>query len=492
MLSESDQILVLNAGTQVQVVAHRSMHLLSKYGPRAEDTINTLVVDDILYLCACDRQGIIRSDGISIIDDLPRFLICLLTFHHFNVEDWGVPWVNTGPLDNLNGFEKQPDRNFEEATCPPHDEAMLPWENQYRPDSPGPVIDKERLQCIASQETCAVHEFKLSNAEVQRPPEVDTIRIDRVFLEKSEPSPINDIPKLHVYGGLQADNALHCSALGIWKRGYQTIRMAVLEEFVPLTSETGTSFVNAWLDAVTCHAFLWKHGIGHSDPSTCTVKYHPTRKCGVLTDFDLSAVPWLERAPGTNRAGTIPFMALELLRDEYWEGNIARRYHHELESFIWILPVVFLAYNDGKFDPKTQFIKDWITSDHNTCRLHKLDFMANKLAMAVPKAAFKDYRNMMGNACYLVHDLHVARQRQDDSDLQGYLNDGGISLRALYIEQSDAMYDGFVNVLSKLSIDTTALKKQKPVFDPARNQDLFKEIQAIHKSFPRMCPPHVL
>ena len=104
--------------------------------------------------------------------------------------------------------------------------------------------------------------------------------------------------------------------------------------------------------------------------------YHPIRKCGVLTDFDLSIIAWRERVLGTDRTGTIPFMALELLCPEYWEGKITRQYYHELEAFIWMLPFVFLAYDNGKLDPNNRFIKSWMTSDYITCGEKKLAFVA--------------------------------------------------------------------------------------------------------------------
>ena len=88
--------------------------------------------------------------------------------------------------------------------------------------------------------------------------------------------------------------------------------------------------------------------------------YHATRKCGVLTDFDFA---WLMRIPGTDRdlTGIIPFMALELLQDQYWKGDITRCYHHELEAFVWMLPFVFLAYDNGQFDRKAPFVVDWMS-----------------------------------------------------------------------------------------------------------------------------------
>jgi Fungal protein kinase len=79
------------------------------------------------------------------------------------------------------------------------------------------------------------------------------------------------------------------------------------------------------------HAFLWKNHVEHGDPSVDNMIYGPESKCGVLTDFDLSLLQWEPRVFGT------PFMAIDLLTDEYWEGTIKRYYHHELESFIWVI-----------------------------------------------------------------------------------------------------------------------------------------------------------
>ena len=124
------------------------------------------------------------------------------------------------------------------------------------------------------------------------------------------------------------------------------------------------------------HAFLWKHSIEHINPSLWNVKYHPIRKYGVLTDFDLPAMSWRTRVAGSNRTGTIPFMALDLLFGEYGEDKVTRHYHHELEAFIWMLPFVFLAYDNGELDPKNRFIKYWITSDQLTCRKEKLFFLS--------------------------------------------------------------------------------------------------------------------
>ena len=228
--------------------------------------------------------------------------------------------------------------------------------------------------------------------------------------------------------------------------------------------------------------------------------YHPTRKCGVLTDFDLTVFAWLTRIPGTDRTGALPFMALELLDDEYWKGNITRRYHHELEAFIWMLPFVFLAYDDGKFDRKAPFVVDWMTSDHNTCRDKKVGFAFVQLNKAknMIKAAFKDYEDFMRDACRMVRLLFLKRDEEEDlaaEDLsyqQGLPNYANVSPPALFIEHCVAMWEEFLAVLLKQGIDTTRLRKHRPVFEPALNQDLFDEMKGIHHSNRRMCSANTL
>ncbi len=205
------------------------------------------------------------------------------------------------------------------------------------------------------------------------------------------------------------------------------------------------------------HAFLWKHSIKHNDPSLWNAKYNPIRKCGVLTDFDLPAVSWRRHVLETDRTGTIPFMALDLLSDRYGEKNVTRRYHHELEAFVWTLPFVFLAFDNGKLDPKNRFIEHWITSDYNTCRINKVDFIYgvgddDTLSGAVFSvgSTFEDYKFFMFDACVMVFERHSERQREAiQIFLQRMrLERGKISesAPAPHIDHSVLMWDQFIFV----------------------------------------------
>ena len=64
---------------------------------------------------------------------------------------------------------------------------------------------------------------------------------------------LDNLPELYFSGDLQAGNTLRArSILGLCGRGYRALRLIVSEELLPLTSQTGKSFIDAWLDAVTC------------------------------------------------------------------------------------------------------------------------------------------------------------------------------------------------------------------------------------------------
>ena len=121
------------------------------------------------------------------------------------------------------------------------------------------------------------------------------------------------------------------------------------------------------------HYRLWVNGIHHGDISLNNLMYSvsPTGKVeGVLNDYDLAS--W-EKFPTTNsdRTGTVPFMALELLRGGL-DRQIPRLYRHDAESFVWVLTylaAITIEYKDlsvkifrpPNFDP---WFKDDFQSHH--------------------------------------------------------------------------------------------------------------------------------
>ncbi|ETW83476.1 hypothetical protein HETIRDRAFT_426715 [Heterobasidion irregulare TC 32-1] len=60
-----------------------------------------------------------------------------------------------------------------------------------------------------------------------------------------------------------------------------------------------------------------------------------------LIDWEPATIFGQSRHDGSCHIGTMPFMALALLNEEYWEGKMKRQYHHDLEGFL-LLKLGFL------------------------------------------------------------------------------------------------------------------------------------------------------
>ncbi|TFK45081.1 hypothetical protein BDQ12DRAFT_593497, partial [Crucibulum laeve] len=90
------------------------------------------------------------------------------------------------------------------------------------------------------------------------------------------------------------------------------------------------------------HYHLWQAGLEHGDISVWNLMWDSDMQSGVLNGFDLAVLRDINTgkpvtADSGERYGTIPFMALELLSNKYYDGKLERQYRHDLESFIWVL-----------------------------------------------------------------------------------------------------------------------------------------------------------
>jgi hypothetical protein len=94
----------------------------------------------------------------------------------------------------------------------------------------------------------------------------------------------------------------------------------------------------------------------------------------VLNDFDLATTG--EGPTGTERTGTIPFMALALLGKKGIQGKIKHVYEHDAQSFIWVLTWICLRYsNEGKLPSGDRQFDNWLKVDAEACREKKSGFL---------------------------------------------------------------------------------------------------------------------
>ena len=159
------------------------------------------------------------------------------------------------------------------------------------------------------------------------------------------------------------------------------------------------------------HAFLWKHRVKHGDPSLSNMMYDVDLKCGVLTDFNLSLLQWEPRIIGTDRTGTVPFMATDLLTEAYWWGLIKHFYRYELEAFIWVLPFTFLLYQDG-MQLWNAYVDPWRTSNYSLCMKEKTAFQEQSTFNATASMVQTDFKGLWHLVYFLFRAMDLAKTSQ--------------------------------------------------------------------------------
>ncbi|KAF9492573.1 hypothetical protein BDN71DRAFT_1473715 [Pleurotus eryngii] len=116
--------------------------------------------------------------------------------------------------------------------------------------------------------------------------------------------------------------------------------------------DTVEKFKSVFIDIVECHYYAFHQGsVLHRDLNESNLMWTCGREkvpLGRLNDWDLSSL-FEDGAPPPLvtqcRTGTTPFMAAELL--EMCDNPPTHRYHHDLESFLYILIWAMVHYNMG-------------------------------------------------------------------------------------------------------------------------------------------------
>ena len=144
---------------------------------------------------------------------------------------------------------------------------------------------------------------------------------------------------------------------------------------------------------VVGHFCLWKKGIRHNDISLGNLMWDAEREVGVLNDFDLAKYASQAGASGPENTGTLPFIALDLLSEEGFRGEIPRLYRHEAESFAWSLICLCISVAEDKGENYTvtsDLLSGWF-ENYNTCFKAKLglnwsEYETSNIVFAYPNA----------------------------------------------------------------------------------------------------------
>lgn len=137
----------------------------------------------------------------------------------------------------------------------------------------------------------------------------------------------------------------------------------------------------------------------HGDVTLSNLMCKEDNRYGVLNDFDLSTImdPG-SRHPnrqGLERTGTLAFMAVELLKDEGFDGKIPWRYDHELESFTWVLVWVSRCVHNGDQIYPPHRLAQWINNNNDAVYASKIAFVVGQKSIPMTED-YKSLSTMLG------------------------------------------------------------------------------------------------
>ncbi|KAH7918880.1 hypothetical protein BV22DRAFT_1134261 [Leucogyrophana mollusca] len=189
------------------------------------------------------------------------------------------------------------------------------------------------------------------------------------------------------------------SAGGI--EGSSVFRVVASYNLRPITELSGKVFLRVWWHIV----------------SERNLMYYRNAKgvaVGVLNDYDLASTN--EGQQGNKRMGTIPFMAIELLDHEGFEGHITHQYRHDAESLVWVLAWVTLHYVHGTRLPrKDRPLEAWQSLQAPECGVKKSAFvLRGRLRIVPPPSQKRNWQVVMRSLKML--NAHYSQDGDKDHD----------------------------------------------------------------------------
>ncbi|TFY83676.1 hypothetical protein EWM64_g323 [Hericium alpestre] len=477
------------------------------HAPAVNHTINVLIIDDVAWIWWYDRTGAIQSEGINFVQDLPRFIVLLFAFQRFTLEDWGINLtMNPGAINrhtiSQGGIdsEKSDKSSVENQAAGVADKTStqraksddMSFELKF-PDS-GVIVTVDPDKVFYSSYTLVGRATRVfgvrgctNTTRTNKPLDKDLVvkiswpsqdrrsefAILKEIMKHAQEDPGNI--KGHVPEALYSADFL-ASSNNIRKSKRVTVkdisgltrewpvrvlRATVFHRLEPIMNlKSGEEFMKAWFQCVRCHYALWQRGVEHTDPSVGNLMTDPLdNNKGVLNDWDLAItrVNGKKKSPHSERTGTPPFMALDLLTKAYYDGNMTRLYRHDLEAFIWILPWVFLQYNKGTRESRV--LRGWESADYGTVRDKKTGFLYSLLKVNL----MEQFENEWPIARRLLNWVKSEHNRRDEAEdlrsQRGELDVGNrVTLEAQLGQTSSQSISGRRDPCQKL----LSLKKRYP------------------------------
>ncbi|KAF8121044.1 hypothetical protein EV363DRAFT_1366958, partial [Boletus edulis] len=366
-------------------------------------TFGLVVIGDVLYFWRYDRQDIVQCSGFNFVQDLPRLLVLLLAMQRFREQDWGLhpdidPKFGPRPEFHKTTLTDDKGKKIEERVT------------HYGLNGRATNLFSVKSDDLTDPEDARELVVKVFWAEATRTSEPEILK--RVHdIGKDNEFAKGHVPDVLWYKAFKdASTDKFRERLGLKTEGARVLYMIIFRKLRPITELTGRDFLHAWWETVQCHLALWEKQVYHQDisPSNLVYRIDNGKIVGVLNDFDLASTQ--QSATGTERTGTVPFMALDLLDDLALQGHITHAYQHDAESLIWVLIWISLRYDDGKPRKHDRPLDAWLRVDAAGCRKEKRDFILGKAvrqALVPGKGHEENWK--LGNKCLGALVANVAR-----------------------------------------------------------------------------------
>ncbi len=157
---------------------------------------------------------------------------------------------------------------------------------------------------------------------------------------------------------------------------------------------------------------------------------------GAMNDWDLARDGSNPAAsPGLEYAGTIPFVALDLLKKP--KGEISHQYHHDHEAMLWILLWVFRKYPEGKEEIRDPNLDQRVTGDYDACYTEKNSFLIDSRHLPHDWSSWKEWPILHSrlNSYHRIHFEDIA-----PGEAESVLKRQWMEIKAVIVGNKDLEY----------------------------------------------------
>ncbi|KAG8895404.1 hypothetical protein FRB99_000606 [Tulasnella sp. 403] len=312
-----------------------AMYALEMFLPHRSHIINMTVIGRELFLWWYDREGIICSTGLDFVKDLPWYIVLLITFQRLDNQGWGILPLITQPCQIIPRVNPPGDLLFVLGNVRRSVYCLRGQGNaiyDVTPVAPDTRQFVAKLGWPATSRTSEVQMYEEIRKEVDK---LDKDDMDRIDIE-------GHVADLVAYRRMpEYETRFIRDDVGISSTCNRQLTIAIFPKLRPIHTITdGDQLIRVLWDVIRNRA-LWRHGICHRDISdgNIMVFWDNGTPIGVLIDFDLATLIASDNTGSVNweRAGTLPFMALELLAaSARQDAGVIHRFAHDLESTFWV------------------------------------------------------------------------------------------------------------------------------------------------------------